>query len=244
MKKLLIMFCMCSLSLVTQADSLTPSQQSEVRSLVRETLIKHPDIIVEAINELQKQKQQEQQGRVQAVLDANKATLFYDRQDPYLGAEKPALTIAYFFDFNCTVCKRQEAEIEKTLKALPQVRVVYKDLPILGESSWEASEMALAVHEKDPKKYALVHKKLTSKPGKHDSQSISAALKSEGFDVNTLKKGNTNSFDKQLNKNIQLATLLGIRGTPALVFPDKVVVGYVDEKQLAAMIKEWLKPHS
>ncbi len=244
MKKRLLMFCLCCLPLVVQADSLTSSQQDEVRDLVRETLIKNPDIIMEAINELKKQQQEQHQEREQATLDANKAMLFDDRQDPYRGAEKPALTVAYFSDFNCAFCKRQDIDIEKILKTFPQVRIVYKDLPILGESSREAAEMALAVHKKDPEKYALVHKKLSSKPGKHNSQSINAAFKSEGFDVNTLKKGDMNSIDKQLNQNIQLAARLGIRGTPALVFSDKVVGGYVDEKQLAAMIKERLKRHS
>ncbi len=243
MKKILVLFSLLCfpLTLQVQAAKLDIEQQEQIRELIRQTLIEQPDIIVDAINELRKQEFQKQQAEAEASLKANATALFENNKDPYQGSKNPKLTIAYFSDFNCGFCKRQDPILEKILETFPEVRIVYKDLPILGESSREASMLALAAHRHKAENYPPLHRKLMSKPGRHDSQSIAAAFKSEGLDTEKLKHNDQASISQQLDNNIKLATELGIRGTPAIVFPDEIIGGFVEEQQLSEMIRKRIK---
>ncbi|WP_263080486.1 DsbA family protein [Endozoicomonas sp. Mp262] len=241
MKKILALFILISHSLFLQAATLDQEQQDQVRQLIRQTLMEHPDIIVDAINELRKQEYQKQLKDQKAALELNKKALFEDRNDPYRGAEKPKLTITYFSDFNCGFCKRQDPILDTILEKFPEVRIVYKDLPILGESSREAATLALAAYQQDPKSYVKLHKTMMAKPGRHDSHSIATAFKSENIDIEVLKKMDHKKIGQQLDNNVQLATQLGIQGTPALVFPDHIQGGFTDAEQLEKMIKERLQ---
>lgn len=238
MKKILALFLLITSSFSLQAATLDQEQQNQVRQLIRQTLVDNPEIIVEAINGLRQKEMEKQQQGQKAVIEKNKTALFENSSDPYRGAKNPKLTIAYFSDFNCGYCKRQEPILENILKSFPNVRIVYKYLPILGESSREAALLMLAASKQYPEKLPALHQKLMAKTGKHDSDSIAAAFKAEGIDSKAmLEKSDLAALNKQLDSNIQLATQLGIQGTPALVFPDHVQGGLTDEEQLSEIIK-------
>ncbi|MGI9279185.1 MAG: DsbA family protein [Endozoicomonas sp.] len=239
MKKTLILsttLLMSSLNL--QAAPLDDQQKQEVRELVRKTLVENPDILVEAMNELRKQEVAAQQNADQQLLKARHKDLFENPENPVIGNPKAKLTIAYFGDYNCGYCKRQDPVLKKIVEENPDVKIVVKELPILGPESREAAELALATFKQDKSKYLSVNQRLMSKPGRHSSSSIKAALKAEGVDSDKLKVDE--SVSRQINDNLRLAQDLGIRGTPALVFPDEVLRGYTEEGALKEMIKQRL----
>ena len=240
MKKILPILVLSCLPLNSHAAQLDTEQQDQVRKLIHQTLVENPSIIVEAIEVLRTQEFEKQQLQKKAVLQHNEAALFHNSSDPFIGAKKPELTIAYFTDYNCAFCKRQDPLLDQIIKDFPQVRIVYKDLPILGESSREAATMALLAFKNNPESYIALHNKLMSKPGKHNTQSIEAAIKSSGIDLDKLKKGNSQEANQQLDQNLKLAAELGIQGTPALVFSDSVIGGYTDLQKIESMIKERL----
>ncbi len=221
-----------------QAATLDDQQKQEVRELVRKTLVENPDILVEAMNELRKQEVAAQQNADKQMLTARHKDLFENPENPVIGNPKAKLTIAYFGDYNCGYCKRQDPVLKKIVEENPNVKIVVKELPILGPESREAAEMALATFKQDKEKYLSVNQRLMSKPGRHSSGSIKAALKAEGVDSEKLKVDE--SVSKQINENLRLAQDLGIRGTPALVFPDEVLRGYTEEAALKEMIKQRL----
>ncbi|KEQ17010.1 DsbA family protein [Endozoicomonas numazuensis] len=239
MKKTLILtttLLMSSLNL--QAAPLDDLQKQEVRELVRKTLVENPDILVEAMNELRKQEVVAQQNADQKMLKSRHKDLFENPENPVIGNPKAKLTIAYFGDYNCGYCKRQDPVLKKIVEQNPDVKIVIKELPILGPESREAAEMALATFKQDKSKYLTVNQRLMSKPGRHSSGSIKAALKAEGINSDKLKVDE--SVSRQINDNLRLAQDLGIRGTPALVFPDEVLRGYTEEAALKEMIKKRL----
>ena len=247
MKKLLSAISLATATLaltpaVSQAAPMDAEQQQQVRELIRSTLVENPDILVEAINELRKREVEAQQNAQKAGLDARKAELFDNPADPFIGNGKAKLSLVYFGDYNCGFCKRQDPVLEQMVKAFPDLKIIYKELPVLGESSREAAEMALAAYNMDKSKYHSVHQRLMSKTsGPHDSASIAAALKTEGFDVETVKKNITPAIKTQIDNNQRLAAELGIRGTPALVFEDEVLGGFTQEDALSEQIKKRLK---
>lgn len=239
MKKTLILattLLMSSLSI--QAQSLDDQQKQEVRELVRKTLVENPDILVDAMNELRKREIAAQQSAEKQALEARQKQLFENPENPIMGNPEAKVTIAYFGDYNCGFCKRQDPILKKIVEENPDVKIVVKELPVLGPESREAAEMALATFKLDKDKYLPVNQRLMSRSGRHTSSSIEAALKAEGVDSDKLKVDE--SVTQQLDENLRLAQELGIRGTPALVFPDEVLRGYTEEGVLKEKIKQRL----
>ncbi|WP_422135189.1 DsbA family protein [Endozoicomonas sp. ALD040] len=225
-------------SLNIQAQSLDDQQKQEVRELVRKTLVENPDILVEAMNELRKREIAAQQSAETQMLEDRQKQLFENPENPIMGNPEAKVTIAYFGDYNCGFCKRQDPILKKIVEENPDVKIVVKELPVLGPESREAAEMALATFKLDKDKYLSVNQRLMSRPGRHTSSSIKAALKAEGVDSDKLKVDE--SVTQQLDENLRLAQELGIRGTPALVFPDEVLRGYTEEGVLKEKIKQRL----
>ncbi len=220
------------------AATLDNQQQQQVKDLVRETLIKNPEILIEAMTEYRKREQLAQQNSEGQILENRKDLLFNDPESPFIGNPKAKLTIVLFADYNCGYCKRQDPILQQLVKENPDVKVVLKELPILGPESLEAANYAMAVFQQDKKKYIAVNNRLMSKPGRHSSASIKAALKAEGVNADELKIDD--KVKQKIQENMQLAQELGIRGTPALVFPDQVLKGYTQMGPLKEMIEKRL----
>lgn len=177
----------------------------------------------------------------QRAIRRHHEALFENPQDPFQGKKDAQLTLAYFFDYNCAFCKRQDAVLERIIQRFPQVRVVYKDMPILADSSFEAAELALAVYRQTPERYSEFHRRLMAKPGAHTSRSIQATLNAEKLDSGVLKKAMGPDVIRHLYQNLGLAEALGIGGTPTLVFPDQVAIGFKDEQALTDLIQTHLQ---
>lgn len=220
------------------AATLDDQQQQQVKDLVRETLIKNPEILIEAMTEYRKREQLAQQNSEGQTLENRKDLLFNDPESPFIGNPKAKLTIVLFADYNCGYCKRQDPILQQLVKENPDVKVVLKELPILGPESLEAANYAMAVFQQDKEKYIAVNNRLMSKPGRHSSASIKAALKAEGVNADDLKIDD--KVKQKIQENMQLAQELGIRGTPALVFPDQVLKGYTQMGPLKEMIEKRL----
>ncbi len=218
------------------AATLDDTQKQEVKELVRKTLVENPDILVEAMNELRKKEMAAQQQSDQQILSAHSKALFENKDNPVIGNPNAKLTIAYFTDYNCQYCKRQDPILRKIAEEYPNIKIVIKETPILGPASTEATQYSLATYNQQKSKYTAIGHRLMSKPGKHDSRSIKAAFKAEGIDVDKLDI-NT-AVSKQINDNLKLFQELGLRGTPAIVFPDEMLRGYTAESALKEMIKQ------
>ena len=232
------------LSCSTHAATLDEQQQQQVKQLVRETLLEQPEIFIEVVNELRKREEIANTQTLNSMLTSSNAELFHNPDDPFAGAAKPELSIAYFGDVNCGYCKRQGPVLTALVKAYPNLRVIYKDLPILGPSSREAAALSLAARSLangGNDAYLALHHQLVSYSGRrHDDDSIASSAKSAGFDVKTLQQAVDAKINQQLDNNIKLAQRLGINGTPALVFPDEIVSGFTSEDELQKMIEQRL----
>ena len=229
------------LPLSVQAAPLDKQQKEEVQQLVRETLMENPEILVEVINELKKKEQQQQAKTQGSALQNSYQELFNDSADPYAGPIDAKLSIVYFGDMNCGYCKKQDPVLDSIASKYPNVKIIYKDLPILSPSSREAAAVALAAHQKQSSTYLPLHKRLMSSTELITSDIIAKSAKEEGLDFEQLKKAITPEINEQLDGNIRLAQKLGIRGTPALIFQDEILGGFIEETALAAAIDKRLK---
>jgi protein-disulfide isomerase len=142
------------------------------------------------------------------------SALMREKSDPVAGNPNGSITVVEFFDYQCGHCISMAPIISKIIKANPDVRVVFKDLPIRGDMSQFAARAALAAN-KQGKYYQFSHALLTtSQPLTEDS--VFQAAKEVGLNVTKLKKDmNDRSVHNQINANIKLAQSLQLTGTPA-----------------------------
>lgn len=193
---------------------------------VKSYLMEHPEVILQAI-------QAGQQRAVAAQIDAHKVDLFNNPTDQAIGNKGAAVTIVEFFDYNCTFCKAFENTLTATVKADSSVRLVFKEYPILGPGSVEASRIALAAAKAG--KYAEVHDALISHKGRLDPDQAWTIAAKLGIDKPAAQDA---EIDGQLNRNHQLAGILGASGTPFLVIGHKVYSGLLSPDQLRQAVAE------
>ena len=146
-----------------------------------------------------------------------------------------------FFDYNCGYCKHAMADMLTLMKSDSKLRVVLKEFPVLGPSSVEAAQVAVAVRMQDPsgKKYLDFHQKLLNGRGQADKARAMAAAKDAGLDMAKLEKDLASpEINATLNENFKLAEEMGLNGTPSYVIGKDVVVGAVGAPGLAKKISE------
>jgi protein-disulfide isomerase len=217
------------------------AQQSkeEIEKIVREYILKNPEIIQEAIIELRKKQElAEQTARAQA-LQSHKEQIFRSKRDVVVGNPNGDVTLVEFFDYNCGFCKRSLNDIAELIKSDPKLRVVLKELPILSEGSVEAARVSVAVRMQDPTKYWAFHRTLMSGRGEANAAQALAAAQKAGLDVERIKKDISNpEVDATLHEVQELAKALAISGTPSFVLGDQLIPGALPHTQLAAAIAQ------
>ena len=142
-----------------------------------------------------------------------------------------------FSDYQCPYCKRAHTAVKAVLAADSKVKLVFKDLPILGEPSRIAALAALAARAQN--KYAALHDALLEFSGKLDRDRIMEIAGSVGLDIARLQKDMEDPKLKAIiERNMALASALGVRGTPAFVIGNHFVPGAVDVDTLKRMVSD------
>jgi protein-disulfide isomerase len=213
-----------------RAQSFAPDQRGEIEKIVREYLLSHPEVLQDAMAELEKRQTAEDAQKHLAAIKDNATAIFSSPRQVNLGNLQGDVTMVEFFDYNCAFCKRAMSDMLDLMKNDPKLKVVLKEFPVLGEGSLQAAQVAVAVRMQDKtgKKYLDFHTKLLGGRGPADKARALAAAKEAGFDLGRLDKDLQSDEVKQtLEENLKLAEGLGLNGTPSYVFPAEVVVGAV-----------------
>lgn len=159
---------------------------------------------------------------IEAVLD--------DPASPMGGNPKGDVTIVTFFDYNCPYCKNSWPDLAKLVRADGNIRVVYKDWPILSEASIYGARMALAA--KYQGKYDKVHDALMAIPGRGISkEQMAEAIGKSGVDLNLLQ-GDLDAHGAEisslLKRNGDQADSIGLQGTPVYLIGPFLVASALD----------------
>jgi protein-disulfide isomerase len=213
-----------------QAQTFAPDQRREIESIVKEYLLKHPEVMQDVMAELEKHQQAAESEKHRAAVAQNNATLFNSTHQVVLGNPRGNVTMVEFFDYNCGYCKRALSDMLTLLKANPDLKFVLKEFPVLGEGSVEAAHVAVAARMQDAtgKKYIEFHQKLLGGRGPADKAHALAVAKDVGFDMARIEKDmNSDEVKKTIDENMKLADALGVNGTPSYVVGGEVVIGAV-----------------
>jgi protein-disulfide isomerase len=223
------------LSGAVAAQPFTEAQREEIVRILRDALTRDPSILRDAILALQQDdERREAAARVEAIR-AERAALLHDPADPVRGNPAGDVTIVEFFDVRCSFCRRLHPELEALIAADRGVRVVMKDLPILGAQSVWAARALLAAHRQGG--YARLQDALLRLRGEATEAAIQAEARRIGLDWQRLRRDMEDpAIMARIEANVALAQRLGISGTPALIIGDTLVPGAVDQRRLAALV--------
>ncbi len=220
-----------------KAAEFSPGQTSEIEAIVKDYLVKNPEILRDAMAALErKQKDEEVATRAKVVSD-NATLLFNSVNQANVGNAKGKITIVEFFDYNCGYCKRTVEDMAKLMKSEPDLRVVLKDFPVLGPGSVEAAKIATALRNQfKGDKFWEYHQRLFAMPHPREGVGKAQALavaKELGADMDRLEKdAEAADTRKGIEETMQLANSLSLSGTPSFVVGSDVVVGAVGYDEL------------
>ncbi len=220
-----------------QSLAFTPDQKTAVERMIRDYLRKNPEIIIEAIEALQRKQRSQVEANARSVIAARAEDLFGDPDAPVGGNPDGDVSLVEFFDYRCGFCKRVHPTVRKLLKEDGNIRFVYKEFPILGPRSVYAARAALASRSQG--KYREFHNALMEAKGNLTQKKVLRLAVSVGLDKESLVAEMANreaEFGQILERNHRLAADLNITGTPGFVAGDVVVRGAVDYETLRSVI--------
>lgn len=213
------------------------SDKPAIGAIVREYIIANPEVLVEAMQELERKQDSQRERTAKNAIRAYERELLRDGDSPVGGNPDGDVTLVEFNDYQCPYCKRAFTAIEAVTRADGKVKIIYKDLPILGDVSRIAAYAALAAQKQG--KHASFHKALMEFKGQLDRTRLLEIAASVGIDVPQLEKDMEEPRIRQaIERNLALAGALGVRGTPAFVIGGQFVPGAIDADALKSLIAE------
>ena len=216
----------------SQAQDATPpfdQKQSEaIEGIVKNYLMKNPEVIREVIGELNKRQEALAAEKRKEVLGS-----IY-KEDSAFASGKGKVTLVEFFDYNCGYCRHAFNDVIKLTDSEKDLRVVFVEFPILSDESRKASEIAIAAAKQS--KYFEFHRALMGKAGPATEEKALKVASEIGLNMEQLKKDRASPETAALiEKNLSLGTSIGVQGTPAFFVGDEAIPGAPEDlKQVLA----------
>lgn len=218
------------------ADEFTGAQRAEIVNIVRDALKRDPSILRDAVLALQTDDGEREKTAARSAVAAARDALITP-SDPVAGNPNGSVTIVEFFDVRCPYCRKLEPEMAAFLAADHDVRLVYKDLPILGAASVLGTKALLAARNQDA--YEKLRDVVMRMPPDITRAGIETEAKKLGLDTGRLMHDMDDpSIQRQIDANLQLAQRLNIQGTPAMIVGGDLLPGAVDAAELKQAVAQ------
>lgn len=224
----------------TAQDSPSTAQQEErMGEIVRTYLLKHPEIIDEAMQALRERQAAEAAAKTAQALKEHREELVADPMSPVAGNPDGKVTMIEFFDYNCPYCRAAGPMVTELLQKKADVRIVYKDFPTLAPSSRFAARAALAARRQSPELYTAFHDALLKANGRLAEDGVVQIARQAGVDVDRMRADMEDpAIDKSIDGNIELARAIGVTGTPTFIIGDAILVGAKPLQQMESAIAD------
>ncbi|CAM5330325.1 protein-disulfide isomerase [Aquamicrobium terrae] len=211
--------------------------QSEFDQRVHNYILAHPEVLVEALQSLDARQRAADAAATKAALSKRADDLFRDKESPVGGNAQGDVTVVEFFDYNCPYCRQVAPVIEQAVADDPQLRIVYKEFPILGPDSLFAAKAALAAARQG--KYGEFHKALYGVKSRVTEAVVMKVAAGIGLDMTRLKSDMQQpDIEGSISRNAELAQALGITGTPGFVVGDRIFPGATDLETMKKLIEQ------
>ena len=214
--------------------SFSPAQEAEIGAIVKQYLLDHPEVLVDAMNVLQAKQDQAAKDKAASVIKSRPGDIYSDGYSFVAGNPNAKVTLVEFFDYNCGYCRKAFEKMMTLAAPNSNVRFIFKEFPILSPESEVASKAAFAASKQN--KYLEFHRGLMSHPGRANEQAIDDVAKKIGLNMTQFHKDMTSpDAEAHVSANLKLGSDLGLDGTPSFIVNGKVITGW-SEKDVDAAI--------
>ncbi len=233
---LLILTALLAAPPAVRAAGFTPQQRAEIVEILRDALKRDPSILRDAITTLQEDDQHLSEAAARAAITAAGPALTRSAGDPVAGNPDGHVTLVEFYDVRCPYCRRMLPTVAALLAQDHDIRLVYKDLPVLGPGSVIGARALLAAQKQGG--YQKLHDALMAGSPDVTEDSVKTAALRLGLDWDRLHTDMTApDVLARINANLALAQKLQIQGTPAYIVGEQILPGAVELADLQAAVK-------
>ncbi len=218
-----------------EAAGFTPAQRAEIVEILRGAMKSDPSILRDAIGAMEADEAVRREASARAAISGAGDALTRAAGDPTAGNPEGRVTIVEFYDVRCPYCRRMLSVEADLLRRNADVKVIYKDIPILGPGSVIGARAVLAAQKQGA--YSPLRAALMGGPADVTTESVKAAAERLGLDWPRLQRDMDDpSVTARIDANLALARTLSIEGTPAYVIGGKMIPGAVELSELQTAV--------
>ncbi len=206
---------------------LTDNERDEVREIVREYIISNPEIIEEALIELQRRARDRELRNFYTSIEDNHDAIYADARDARIGPEDADIVIVEFVDYKCSYCRVASEWVDSVTERYgDRVQIIFKEYPVLGADSIEAARAALAALRQGTEVYRAFHHEMITASGPLPSGRIDSLAQMAGVDVARMREDMQDpEIMTQIGQVRSLGQVMGISGTPFFIVDGRVIPG-------------------
>ncbi len=221
------------LGLSTPAKAL---ETVDIQKIIKDYIMEHPEVIVDALEAYQRDEQARAEATAVSALEEHYAVLTASDQ-PSVGNPDASVTVIEFFDYNCGYCKKAFPDVQELVAKDSDVRVVFQEFPVLGQSSEEAARWSLAAQKQG--KYFEYHAALMDYRGQKNKAALLSLARDVGLDTEQLETdANSPEIAAAIERSRTIARDLNINGTPAFIVQKEFYRGYLGEGGLEHAVND------
>jgi protein-disulfide isomerase len=220
--------------------AMTEDERTMFRDEVRAYLLDNPEVLMEAIQVLESRQAAQAEANDVALVAANSDALFNDGYSHVGGNPDGDVTMVEFVDYRCGYCRKAFPELNELIESDGNIRIIYKEFPILGEESVTSSRFAIATQlAHGEEAYGEMHDALMTLRANATEEVLARLADDMGFDSQEiLAKMDDPEVDRRIGENHGLAQRLQISGTPTFVIGDQMLRGYVPLDGMRDVVEE------
>ncbi|MAY90739.1 MAG: hypothetical protein CMN00_06110 [Rickettsiales bacterium] len=223
-----MLFFICS-------ESMSENKINE--KVIEDYILNNPEIIIKSLRAYEEMTEKKNQEELKLIIKQNIKKLIKTNAYAYTGKADSELIVVEFLDYNCGYCKKAHNELLKLLKEDSEIKIVYRNLPILSQNSMQIAKISTSIGLLNNRDFNKFHDFLLSSRKLPDDKKIRGFIEEIGLSFNEiLKSSNSEEVQEIINRDIEMANLLNIKGTPAFLIGNELVTGYVSKNILKSLV--------
>ena len=216
------------------ADDQTMTR-TDVEAIIEDYLTRHPEVVIRALEAWERLREEREADAARQAIARFDDDLHRDPETPWGGDPDGEIVIVEFFDYRCGYCRLSAPGLFAVRDTVPGAKVIYKEFPILGEDSMRAAKAALAAREQGL--YEAYHRVLMLEGEDYSQAGLMALAQSVGLDTERLSADmNDPAIETYLERTYQLASAIGINGTPAFIINGDLYPGAIRPGDFEAIL--------
>ena len=184
--RLLIFLIPITFNKISGQDAFKVKEKEEIQRIIEDYIMANPEVILNSVAEMRSREEREREIAAKNNLIDLKDEIMNNPTDPVGGNPMGDVTVVEFFDYRCGYCKQFYTALNEVIDEDDNVRVVFKELPVLGPSSVLAARAAIAASRQNL--YNDFHKRMMESKGSFDESQLFDIAEDVGLDVVRLKK--------------------------------------------------------